>query len=568
VKFTEALQLSRTCRQSDKPVIIASGMETTLFQVYLKAHAAQRGAPFRSQGTEFGDLRLSLLKIAENEQDAVSVILINEWDDICPGIGYRSPHAAPLQPGARVADLVDLIDRVCLNASASSVIVVPPAMHYLDFGISRRGGFDDAFMASAEYIVQLRQVLERHPRCHCLQTETVLSAIPRQQWSDVVQHFRSGWPYSCDATDILAAAALDSIHGRFEPKKVLITDLDNTLWAGIVGEAGVDDISWEPQEATFRHLVYQKHLARYAAAGTVVCACSKNEPDIAARALKRADMHMAFDRFALVKAGWEPKSVMIHEILRRTHQLPSSAVFVDDSAFELQEVAGALPEITCLRFPEENRELPGFLARLNNLIATTPATAEDAIRGQTLQTAMRVDEQLADGRDIDAYLASLDMRLTVEPAAETGSDRAFQLVNKTNQFNLNGIRETPETWRAHFAAGHLILQIALTDHLADYGIIAVIILHDSPGVLSVLQWVMSCRVFSRRVEFGLLGMLRERAGGRPLKFLYVKTAKNAPLTQFLTVHGAETDGQWTLLCQPPVSVFGGTVATNANGASR
>ncbi len=233
----------------------------------------------------------------------------------------------------------------------------------------------------------------------------------------------------------------------------------------------------------------------------------------------------------------------IRQILNETNLLPSALVFIDDSDFELGEVQTAFPEAKCLRFPRDNTTLRKFLNDLQLSFARQPLTEEDKRRAATTRQNITFQQEIQQTHSLEEYLQKLEMRAQIESIRSENSDRALQLINKTNQFNLTGRRFTETEWKAFLdPTQRLGFQISFQDRNADYGVISVILV-DLQG--NVTDWVLSCRVFSRTLEHFILNEILEALGRRGIRSLTLRskpTERNMPLYKFLK-NDTESIGQ-------------------------
>jgi FkbH-like protein len=317
-------------------------------------------------------------------------------------------------------------------------------------------------------------------------------------------------------------------------KKGLITDLDDTLWNGLVGEEGPEGVNWDLTNNGGLHGLYQQVLAGLAAQGTLLAIASKNDPSVADRALSRPDLLVPKESVFPVEVGWHAKSESVGRILRTWNIGADSVVFVDDSPIELAEVKAAWPEIECRLFPKKDYGAANLLLReLRDLFGKSSVGAEDALRLESIRRSAEVAENAAEsGVSADEFLAQADAVMMVEFDPPADDTRVLELVNKTNQFNLNGLRHTEAEWRRDLEnPGAFVVAVSYKDKFGALGKIAVLKGARSNGAVEVSAWVMSCRAFSRRIEHRLLEILFERFEAGEIRFQYQATPKNSPLRE-------------------------------------
>jgi FkbH-like protein len=315
-----------------------------------------------------------------------------------------------------------------------------------------------------------------------------------------------------------------------EACKILVTDLDQSLWGGVVAEDGLDGILFTPEGRGYKHFLYQSFLARLKRQGTLLAAVSRNESQVALEPLRSQRMVLREEDFVCVLCSYHAKSAQIREIPKRLSLMLESVVFVDDNPVELAEVSSQLPQVRCLAFPSHDDDLPSLFQELSRLFAKKTITAEDRERTEMYRRRLEglVPAELA-GADVTSFLRGLQMTLAVHDRGHGPFERVVQLINKTNQFNLNGRRVTTEEIAAALAAGARLYGASLSDRNGSHGeILACLVSRD--GIIRHL--VMSCRVFQRRVEYAFLAWLSTQL--QPLCGLaFVSTSRNEPFRNFL-----------------------------------
>jgi len=324
-----------------------------------------------------------------------------------------------------------------------------------------------------------------------------------------------------------------------QPKKGLVTDLDDTLWAGIVGEVGVKGVHWHLEEHAQLHGLYQQFLASLASAGVLIAVASKNDAAIVHQAFERDDLLLSKASVFPIEAHWRPKSESMQHILQKWNVLADSVVFVDDSPIEVAEVQDAFPEMECLVFTKGDH--PAFLALLSHLrnrFAKAAISEEDSFRSQSIRDSSAFQELATGERNSpDDFLQRVEGRLTFHSgklANPAELARAFELINKTNQFNLNGKRYDDVTWAKFLIDSRTCLvTVSYEDKFGKLGRIAVLMGRSVEKKFIVESWVMSCRAFSRRIEFHCLLYLFEKFGAEEIIFELQPTGRNAPLMEFL-----------------------------------
>ncbi len=318
-------------------------------------------------------------------------------------------------------------------------------------------------------------------------------------------------------------------------RKCLVLDLDNTLWGGVVGDDGLEGIVLGQGSALGEaHLALQRYALALRQRGVLLAVCSKNDPEVAAEAVaSHPEMLLRPEHFAAFRANWEDKAANLREIARDLNLGLDALVFVDDSARERARVREALPEVAVPELPDDPVRYVRCVARAGYFEAIS-FTAEDVARADTYRDSLARDTFRATVQSVDEFLAGLAMEARVAQFTTIDANRLFQLINKTNQFNLTLRRHGLEQVLAFMSdPGCITLQCRLRDRFGDNGLVAAMVLRsiEDGGAFVVDTWVMSCRVFGRRLEHETLNAAVEEVrsrGGKRVVGEFVPGARNGP----------------------------------------
>jgi FkbH-like protein len=319
---------------------------------------------------------------------------------------------------------------------------------------------------------------------------------------------------------------------RGKSRKVLILDLDNTVWGGVIGDDGLEGIQIAQGDARGEaYLAVQRLALDLRQRGVVLAVCSKNTDEVARRPFEdHPEMLLKLDHIAVFQANWSDKATNIQAIAEELSLGLDAMVFLDDNPAERGLVRTLLPQVAVPELPDE----PAFYARTlaaGGYFESVAFASEDLARAGFYQdNAKRANLQKQVG-GVEAYLASLDMTITFQPFDATGRARIVQLVNKSNQYNLTTRRYTdPEVAEAEADPAVFTLQVRLADIFGDNGMISVVICRPAePGVWEIDSWLMSCRVLGRKVEHMVLREILEHAraeGISKLTGVYRPTDRN------------------------------------------
>ena len=346
---------------------------------------------------------------------------------------------------------------------------------------------------------------------------------------------------------IITAGLVPNNHNK---KKVIVTDLDLTLWDGVLGEDGLSAISSEPNGNSFYHFIYQRQLKRFKNAGILLCIVSKNDFDLVKEALQSNKFEISYGDFVSVRSSYEVKSKHIVALSESLNLGLDSFVFIDDNPVEIAQVSSVLPNITCLQFSSDPELFNIFLNNLSSLFTFTSLTEEDSSRThlykKMLSTKQNIDASTnhdENNINLDNFLKSLEMKLRLKNCTYSDCQRPSQLINKTNQFNMNGVRRKEDEIMAIIRNGGQLLSAELIDNTGSHGeIIAILIDHFG----NVLSFVMSCRVFQRKVELAFLYAIVNYLN-IDLNIKWSKTMRNEPFAKFVhTMFPGETSQKFTI----------------------
>ena len=286
------------------------------------------------------------------------------------------------------------------------------------------------------------------PRCEFSALSASIWSAPLRERLDVKSELLSGFPYKLGHASALASL-LACLTRMPAPKKGLITDLDDTLWRGILGEVGIDGISWDLDHHSQMHAFYQRLLGALSTEGVLLAVASKNEPSLVQKAFNRKDLALSANSVFPMEVSWGPKSESVARILKTWNVGPDSVVFVDDSPLELAEVKASHPEIECIQFPtKDSAAIYELVFRLRDLFGKGSISQEDAIRLESIRRSHAgIPVYEAAKAAPTGFLEQLEADISFNFCKSPLDPRALELVNKTNQFNLNGkdTRKRPGT---------------------------------------------------------------------------------------------------------------------------
>ncbi len=336
------------------------------------------------------------------------------------------------------------------------------------------------------------------------------------------------------------ARIIKSIFGR--NKKVLNLDLDNTLWGGVIGDDGPENIEIGQETSLGQtYAEFQDYLKQHKKLGVLLSVNSKNNEETALSGLERADSVLKREDFVVFRANWEPKSHNLYATAEELKLLPESFVFVDDNPAEQeivrQEVPGAaVPEITKVEEYIRVLDRSGFFE-------VTNFSEDDLKRNEMYLANEQRNRMQKNFSDYGDYLRSLEMKAQIGAFDPAYFSRIAQLTNKSNQFNLTTHRYSQsEIEQIAADPQYLTLCGRLEDKFGDNGVVSIVIGRKEKDVLQIELWLMSCRVLKRDMEYAMMDTLVKQCrdcGIRQIYGYFYPTAKNAMVKDFYALQGFE-----------------------------
>ena len=349
--------------------------------------------------------------------------------------------------------------------------------------------------------------------------------------------------YACslEAVPHLAAsvaAIVKSLFGR--NKKLLVLDLDNTLWGGVIGDDGIDGIRIGTEIPEGRiYAAFQKYCHELRKIGVVLAVNSKNDMKNALEGLNHPDSVLKEDDFVVIKANWESKDNNLRSIADELSLGLDSIVFIDDNPAEREIVQKNIPQVAVPQVgaPED------FISVLDHswYFETTALSKEDGERTSQYRARAAAAFLKNSFSDYNEYLASLEMKAVITDFDPVSIQRIAQLTNKTNQFNLTTLRCTEDDiTRMQEDPSFICLCGRLSDKFADHGIVTVVAGEIVENILHIRLWLMSCRVMKRDLEYLMMNELVAKCAELKISEIhgyYFPTEKNTMVKSFFCDQG-------------------------------
>ena len=366
-----------------------------------------------------------------------------------------------------------------------------------------------------------------------------------KHWADPGDWYRYKYALSVSAIPDFAfnlARIIKAIYGK--NKKAIALDMDNTLWGGIVGDDGPENIHIGHEDAVSElYTEFQQYVKAHKDIGVLLTVASKNDEENALAGLNRPDSTLKPDDFLVIKANWENKDRNIVQTAQEINIGADSFAFVDDNPMERDLVESNIPGISvpAVGAPETYIETMDR----NGYFEVTGLSDEDLKRGDMYKANIERARTQSSFDNYEDYLKSLEMEADIGPFPPVYMERIAELTNKSNQFNLTTKRCSRAEIEAFAADPKYITRYGrLEDKFGDNGVVAVSLGHeeDEAGAKVFIMdlWLMSCRVLKRGMEYAMMDEFVKECKARgiaKIRGCYYPTAKNKMVKDFYKDQG-------------------------------
>ncbi len=323
-------------------------------------------------------------------------------------------------------------------------------------------------------------------------------------------------------------------------KKCIVLDLDNTLWGGVVGEDGLQNLQLSLTPPGSGYLAFQQAILDHFHRGVMLAINSRNNPDDALAVLRtHPNMILKEHHFAAMRLNWNDKAQNLRELSEELNIDLDAMVFLDDDPTNRSLVRALLPEVETPDLPADPADYARFL-NSQDYFPSEAITDEDKMRGNLYVTERLRKEQEKKFANKEEFLASLKLELVCSEDNDSSVARLAQLTEKTNQFNTNKRPISEDEMRGYLQSPtHHVFHARLLDVFGDYGIVAFALVEERGKEWHIDQLLMSCRVFGRAVEEAFLAYIATRARARDaerLTIAFAATTKNMPAKAFLDTY--------------------------------
>jgi len=493
------------------------------------------------------------------------VILAIQTRDIAPDLWGRYANLSKAEAEAEVERIVDHfrnLVRVFRSHSPAHLVV-----HTLETPVLPSHGILDSQRNAGQVEMigqinrELRLLARDYTGVHILDYDALIARHGRTRWYDERKWLTMRMPITANSLIHLSNEWLRFIHpilGKI--CKVLVTDMDGTLWGGVIGEDGIEGIELGPDYPGAGYQSLQRALLDLSQRGIILAACSKNNlTDVMEVLENHPGMLLHAEHFAALRINWDDKAHNLREIAAELNVGIDSLAFLDDNPVERERVLAELPEVTVIELPDDPMSY-ALALRNTSCFERLVLSTEDRERGGYYAEQHQRIELEHSVSSLEDFYRSLQQEVEIALVTQETLARLAQLTQKTNQFNLTTKRYN-EQQMVEMAASQRwnIYSVRVKDRFGDNGLVGVCITRDAgDNVCDIDSFLLSCRVIGRTIETAMLSFLCEQARARDMRELggcFVPTTRNTPTKDFYPKHGfllredTENGSLWSLELQ-------------------
>lgn len=450
---------------------------------------------------------------------------------------YLAPYKAEEeQAAAEIEHYGSLLALVLQQIPATKSVIALTIEPLFEAGcLTNRSAIEQAAERYNNVLWDLAQV---HPQLKVFDFSTFTRQFALGQLVDWKYYFISQIPLNPRLSKEFAAWLAGQYHAAVgQRKKCLVLDLDNTLWGGVLGEEGVHGIKVGADYPGNAYQYFQRYILQMQRQGVILALCSKNNlADVEQVWHHNTNNLIGKEHISAYRINWQDKATNIKELAAELNIGLDSMVFVDDNPTERELVRGMLPMVAVPDFVAQPYELPKLAQQLAyDYFRTYGLTNEDLAKTEQYQAnAERAKAQSTFG-NFDDYIRSLEIELSIEPVSAATLERAAQMTQKTNQFNLTTKRYTEAALRQLLDQGAQMWTLGVTDKFGASGITGLLIATVEADRATIDTLLLSCRVLGKGIEkVFLTECLAQLALGGVTTLLaeYIPTAKNGQVSDF------------------------------------
>ena len=531
VAVQKALKEAEAELTRSKKIGLSSNVTIEMLSVYLRRYAALASTKLSVVQGNYDDPIGDMDMFANEKVDYA--IMLPFFDNLLPAFESQIATLSPEVIAAKEAELRSRY-RLAFEKGKTIGTIFLCLFHRLGSTIENNvrnviDRFNSALQHEAANFSNIR----------IIEMDDVISIVGRSAAFDLRFYFSSKAPYSNILFNKLASnvSLMTRGFGSYF-YKALILDCDNTLWGGIIGEdllAGIKLNPYDYPSNIFWRV--QNKVAALENNGTIICLCSKNNPDDVEEVLTlHPNMVIKNRNLVIKKVNWNDKVSNIREIAKELNIGLDSLVFVDDSDFEVEAVRSQLPMVKVFQVPKKLSDYPVMFQEIVDLFLAGGVSAESRSKTEQYKQIAAAESLKAEFGSQEDYMKSLELKVELSRNLSSSTPRISELTQKSNQFNLT-TRRYSEAEIASLMADEKsdVFSLVVKDKFGDSGLTGVAVISYNGNVAKIDNFLMSCRVIGRGVELVIWETIAREAiakGCIELQAEYIPTAKNAQVLDF------------------------------------
>lgn len=401
----------------------------------------------------------------------------------------------------------------------------------------------DSISTQLEILVKWNNMLDllvkHNINIHLFDLYTFVHDFGRKNFYSNKLWYLASMPYSIEAVKTIASGIeriiLNISRSR---KKVLVLDLDNTLWGGVIGEDGHNGLILGDSGKGLIYKNVQLLLKKIKNTGVLLTIASKNNYEDVAQAFEfNKHMVLKFEDFVSIKCNWEHKSKNISDIASELNLGLDSFVFLDDNPLEREEVNMAIPNVTIASFPEKIEDFPLYIEMMfNDYFYIDSLTKEDLDKSNQYVAEFKRGQFQKNATNLDEFIKSLNIEVDLFFADDSNIQRISQLTQKTNQFNLLTKKYSVEEILKYIKLGNWVIAANVKDRFGNSGLVFVLMISLENNTARIDNLLMSCRVMGRKIENSIMKSVESILYHKGIKRIlaqYKPTQKNSPVENLM-----------------------------------
>lgn len=530
MKYGEILKANKVLEDKDKPLYQIAVLSNIM------VHQSKEICEYilRSDGInasiELGDYD-NIIQDSLKYKNSNVVLIFWEIYNFIDGLQYKIEFLSQIELEDLIEKIKMEIDIVLNNLNNTSLVIINKFSSLIFNQYSLKSNRMDFIVEELNlYLENKKQI-----NTNLIDIDKVISKISISKSIDLRYYYSSKTLYNIEFYKEYfkyIKPIFEATNGK--TKKALIFDCDNTLWKGILGEDGFENIKM------FQEVQYlAKTLSKN---GVIIGLCSKNNPEDVDKVIENhKDMILKEDDIVIKKVNWENKASNIKAIAKELNIGLNSIVFIDDSDFEVNLIREELPMVKVIQVPKNEYEYSLLIRESMNLFYSQSQTQEDLKKVSMYKAQVQRSNYKQEVGNIEEYLESLKLEITTYIDDINTIERVSQMTQKTNQFNLTTKRYTQKDIENYMNSNNFtVLAIGVNDKFGDNGIVGLVILEYKNDIVTIDTLLMSCRVLGRNIEYRFMDIIIDivnSKGFKKLKSTYIKTLKNGQVSDLYNRFG-------------------------------